>query len=72
MNIATLSNGFMPMQGFCLDRLLKQRSALRESSSPSVLPPQRGGIRSLSDRAVCFATAITNLFRTSIRDPTNS
>jgi hypothetical protein len=65
-------NIFIVMNDTCLDRLLKQRSALQE---PGVLfgsPPQRGGIRSLSVAAVCFATEITESFRTLSPSPTNS
>jgi hypothetical protein len=72
MNIATLTNAFLPMQGFCLDRLLKQRSALRRSSAPSDLPPPCGGIRSLSGGEDGLAADVTNSFRASIHAPTNS
>jgi hypothetical protein len=60
------------MAGLCLDRLLKQRSALHQ---PGVLfgsPPRRGGKKSLSVAAVCLATAITNFSRTFVQSPTNS
>jgi hypothetical protein len=39
-----------------LDRLLKQRSALRKPDFFFDLPPPRGGLRSLSVGAVCHAT----------------
>jgi hypothetical protein len=38
----------MAMTGICTDRLLKQRSALRKQNILIDLPPQRGGLRSLS------------------------
>jgi hypothetical protein len=60
------------MEGICLDRLLKQRLALRESGVPFDFPPQRGGLRSLSGAAVCIAAEDTSVFRTLIQSPTNS
>jgi hypothetical protein len=44
------------MAEICLDRLLKQRSALRKPDSSFDFPPPRGGLRSLSVKAGCFAT----------------
>jgi hypothetical protein len=60
------------MAAICLDRLLKQRSALRELAIPFDFPPQRGGLRSLSLRAVCIAAEIASVFRTLSQGPTNS
>jgi hypothetical protein len=62
----------MVMDEICLDRLLKQRSALPEPGIPSDFPPQRGGLRSLSVEAVCFAAKIARFPRTFIQSPTNS
>ena len=44
------------MTGICLDRLLKQRFALRKPDFFLDLPPPRGGLRSLSAGADCIAT----------------
>jgi len=44
------------LAGICLDRLLKQRSALRKPDFFSDFPPPRGGLRSLSVGADCLAT----------------
>jgi hypothetical protein len=55
-----------------LDRLLKQRSALHESSRPFDFPPLGGEFRSLSVAADCFAMELTESFRTLIPSPTNS
>jgi hypothetical protein len=44
------------MAGICLDRLLKQRSALRKPDFAFNFPPPRGGFRSLSVGADCIAT----------------
>jgi hypothetical protein len=47
------------MAGICLDRLLKQRSALPALRKPDIsfdFPPPRGGLRSLSVAADCIAT----------------
>jgi len=52
------------MAGICLDRLLKQRSALRKPDFSFDFPPQRGGFRSLSGGAVCIAAEITSEIRT--------
>jgi len=46
----------MGMAGICLDRLLKQRSALRKPDFSFDFPPPRGGLRSLSVAADCLAT----------------
>jgi len=47
---------FRWMAGICLDRLLKQRSALRKLDFFFDLPPPRGGFRSLSVAADYLAT----------------
>jgi hypothetical protein len=66
-------NILIVMNDTCLDRLLKQRFALQESDILfDFPPPHRGGIRSLSVAAVCFATEITESFRTLSPSPTNS
>jgi len=70
MNIASLTAISIAIEAICLDRLLKQRSALPDF--PFDFPPQCGGLRSLSGGAVCIAAVITNVFRTLIPDPTNS
>jgi hypothetical protein len=44
------------MAGICLDRLLEQRSALREPDFSFDFPPPCGGLRSLSVGADCIAT----------------
>jgi len=46
----------MALAGIRLDRLLKQRSALQKPDFPFDIPPQRGGLRSLSVGADCLAT----------------
>jgi hypothetical protein len=46
----------MVMAGICLDRLLKQRSALPKPGNPFDFPTLRGGLRSLSVGAGCLAT----------------
>ena len=38
------------MDGICLDRLLKQRLALRKTCIPLDCPPQRGGIKEFVGR----------------------
>jgi hypothetical protein len=43
------------MDGTRLDRLLKQRFALRRPDNPFDSPPQRGGLRCLSGGAGCVA-----------------
>jgi hypothetical protein len=48
MNIVPWANIFIAMDGICLDRLPKQRSALHKPRIPSGFPPQRGGFWSLS------------------------
>jgi hypothetical protein len=55
MNTISSSGNFIGMTGICLDRLLKQRSALRKPDFSSDFPPPRGGLRSLSVRADCIA-----------------
>jgi hypothetical protein len=60
------------MNDTCLDRLLKQRSALPNPGNPIDFPPQRGGLRSLSVAAVCLATEITEFCRILSPSPTNS
>jgi hypothetical protein len=62
MNIVSWANSFIAIAGIGLDRLPKQRSALHKPGISSGFPPQRGGFRSLSVGAVCFATEITNYF----------
>jgi hypothetical protein len=42
MNTISSSGNFIGMAGICLDRLLKQRSALRKPDFSFDLPPQRG------------------------------
>ena len=44
------------MEGVCLDRLPKQRSALPQQGILLDIPPQRGGLGSLPVAADCFAT----------------
>jgi hypothetical protein len=56
MNTLSSSGNFFWMAGICLDRLLKQRSALQKSDFSFDLPPPRGGITSLSVGAGCIAT----------------
>jgi hypothetical protein len=56
MNTMSSSGNFTWMTGICLDRLLKQRSALRKSDFSSDLPPPRGGLRILSVGADYIAT----------------
>jgi hypothetical protein len=68
-----ISWSFIAMAGICLDRLLKQRSALRRPGNPFDFPPRlRGGLRSLSVAAVCLAAEIASFLRTFIQSPTNS
>jgi hypothetical protein len=56
MTTISSSGNFIWMAGICLDRLLKQRSALRKSDFSFDYPPPRGGLRSLSVAADCIAT----------------
>jgi hypothetical protein len=56
MNTISSSGNFMGMAGICLDRLLKQRFALRKPDFSFDFPPPRGGLRSLSVAADCLAT----------------
>jgi hypothetical protein len=44
------------MTGTCLDRLLRQRSALQKPDLSFDFPPLRGGLRILSVAADCLAT----------------
>jgi hypothetical protein len=71
-DITSSVEDLIAMDGICLDRLLKQRSALRISGFLFDFPPQRGGLRSLSGGAVCNAAENTSAFRTLIQSPTNS
>jgi len=56
MNAISSSGNFIGMAGICLDRLLKQRSALRKPDLSFDFPPPRGGLRSLSIAADCLTT----------------
>jgi hypothetical protein len=56
MNTKSSSGNLIWMAGICLDRLLKQRSALQKPDFSFDLPPPRGGLRSLSVGADCLAT----------------
>jgi hypothetical protein len=60
------------MDGVCLDRLVKQRAALRKTCISLDFPPQRGGLTSLSGGAVCFAAETMSDLRTLRQSPTNS
>jgi len=65
MNIATFAKIFIAIEGICLDRLLRQRSALRKPNFSFDFPPPRGGLRSLSVAADCLAKksrALSGLF----------
>jgi len=65
MNAISTSGNFILLAGICLDRLLKQRSALQKPDFSFDLPPLRGGLRSLSVGAGCIATksrALSELF----------
>jgi hypothetical protein len=44
MNTLFSLGNFIGMAGICLDRLLKQRSALRKPDFSFDLPPPRGGL----------------------------
>jgi hypothetical protein len=72
MKTKSSSGNFNGMTGICLDRLLKQRFALRKPEFSFDFPPQRGGLRSLSVEAACLAAAIAHFSRTYIPNPTNS
>jgi hypothetical protein len=72
MNIVPPSKIFIALERICLDRLLKQRFALRRPGNPFDFSPQRGGLRSLSVGAVCVAAEITSSLRPFIQSPTNS
>jgi hypothetical protein len=56
MNTVSSAGIFIAMAGLCLDRLLKQRSALQKPDFPFDFPPPRGGLRSLSVGEGCLAT----------------
>jgi hypothetical protein len=72
MKTISSSGKFIGMAGICLDRLLKQRFALRKPKFSFDFPPPRGGLRSLSVEAVCFAPGSAYLPRTFTPHPTNS
>jgi hypothetical protein len=72
MNAISSSENFIGVAGIRLDRLLKQRSALQKPDFSFGFPPLRGGFRSLSVAAVCFAAEDRSVLRTSIQNPTNS
>jgi hypothetical protein len=50
------------MAGIRLDRLLKQRSALRKPEISFAFPPPRDGLRSLAVGEDCLATKSRTLF----------
>jgi hypothetical protein len=56
MNIVSSAGVFVALAGTCVDRLLKQRFALRKSDFFFKFPPHRGGLRSWSGKADCLAT----------------
>jgi hypothetical protein len=56
INIMSSSGDFIELAGICLDRLLRQRSALRKPDFSFDFPPPCGGLRSLSAGAVGLAT----------------
>ena len=56
MNAISSSGNCIGTAGICLDRLLKQRSALRKPDFSFDFPPPRGGLRSLSVAADYIAT----------------
>jgi hypothetical protein len=64
MNIAFSAGDLIAIDGICLDRLPKQRSALREPGVSCDLPPQRGGLGSLSGGAVRIAAETMSGVRT--------
>jgi len=72
MNIISSASNLIAMAGTCLDRLLKQRSALRKPDIPFDFPPQSGGLRSLSGGTVYIATVTTSGSRTLSQSPANS
>jgi len=72
MNIVSSTGNLIAIEGIWLDRLPKQRSALRKPDVLFDVPPQRGGLRSLSGGAVCHAAEVTSVFRALIQDSTNS
>jgi hypothetical protein len=56
MNTVFSAGDSIAIDGICLDRLPKQRSALPKPDLPFDFPPPRGGLRSLSVGADCRAT----------------
>jgi hypothetical protein len=71
-NVTVSSSGnFLGIAAIHLDRLLKQRIALRKRTIPFALPPQRGGLRNLSGRAVSLAAETAYDLRTLSYNPTN-
>jgi hypothetical protein len=56
MEAMSPSGNFNGMTGICLDRLLKQRSALRKPDFSFGFPPRRGGLGNLSAKADCGPT----------------
>jgi hypothetical protein len=56
MNTVSSAGIFIAMAETCLDRLIKQRSALPKPDFSFDFPPPRGGLRSLSVGADCLAT----------------
>jgi len=63
---------FIANEDFCLDRLLKQRFALRKPDFFFDFSPQRGGSRSLWGGAIRIAAENMSKFRTLIQNLTNS
>jgi hypothetical protein len=56
MKTISSSGSFMGLAEGCLDRLLKQRSALRKPDFSFKFPPSRDGLRSLPVGADYIAT----------------
>jgi hypothetical protein len=56
MKTISSSGNLIWMAKTCLDRLLKQRSALQKPDFSFDFPPLRGGLRSLSVGTDCLAT----------------
>jgi hypothetical protein len=67
MKTISSSGNFIGTAGICLDRLHKQRFALRKPKFSFDFPPPRGGLRSWSGAAVCLAAVITHFPRTFIQ-----
>jgi len=61
MNILSSAEIIIEMAGICLDRLLKQHSALQKPDFSFGFPPLGGGIGSLSVGAGCLATEYRTL-----------